>query len=57
MIDQALKGGFRFRTVDEIAQKRHEIEEQQPSSPISPAEKSDSELEEKKDSVEYIDNA
>lgn len=56
VIDQAVKGGFRFRTVDEIAEKRHEIEAQQPPSPSSPVEKSESEQEDKKDpAIEYID--
>ena len=53
VIDQAVKGGFRFRTVDEIAEKRHEVEEQHEPSIDR---KESSEDEKKEASVVYIDN-
>ena len=55
VISQAVRGGFRFRTVDEIAEKRHEIEDRDPVSPSSEDRKEPS-VDEKKVSVEYIDN-
>lgn len=55
IISQSARGGFRFRTVDEIAEKRHEIEAiDEPSSPSSDDRKEPS-VDEKKVSVEYID--
>ncbi|KIP05097.1 hypothetical protein PHLGIDRAFT_129093 [Phlebiopsis gigantea 11061_1 CR5-6] len=55
VISQTSRNGFRFRTVDEIQERRHEIEEQQPSTPISDHEEPS--VDEKKIDVEYIDRA
>lgn len=56
VIHQAITGGFRFRTVDEIAKKRHEIEEKQPASLSSAPEKASTDMEDKKETIEYIDS-
>ena len=55
MISQASRHGFRFRTVDEIQERRHELEEQQPPSPVS--DHKEPSVDEKKVDVEYIDKA
>jgi hypothetical protein len=47
VIDQAIKGGFRWRTVSEIEQRREEIEDHA----HSPA----SDYPEKKDSEEFVE--
>jgi hypothetical protein len=49
VIDQAIKGGFRWRTVSEIEQRREEIEEHI----HSPA----SDYPEKKDLEEFVERA
>lgn len=48
VVTQTVRDGFRFRPVDEIAEKRHEIEEAVP-------EQRHESLDEKKGSVEYVD--
>ena len=56
VISQSIRGGFRFRTVDEIAEKRHEFMEHPTDGRLSPSPlHQESSVDEKKISEEYID--